>query len=309
MYKKMLVVLDGSELAEIVFPYAKELAGRLDIDVILLHVYSQAMRGSMPMYKAYIESTAKNIGMQAQQIQQSLSTSKSAKPVEVRGELVMGYHADEILRFAEENAVNLIMMASHGRSGAQRWSIGSVADKILRAARVPVWLVHADAEKAVPYDQWHSRTLLVPLSGSDVSAIVIPHAIALAKQKGASMDVVLMQVVEPPITPSYYSPELTGMPLNWGQFVEQEIARSKKATQEYLTDVEKQFREVGINVSSLVLTGKPAEEIVAYAGKNPFTVVIMATHGRTGLSRLVYGSVAQSVLYGITNPMVLIGPQ
>jgi nucleotide-binding universal stress UspA family protein len=309
MYKKMLVVLDGSELAEIVFPYAKELAGRLDIDVILLHVYSQAMRSSMPMYKAYIESTAKNIGMQAQQIQQSLSTSKSAKPVEVRGELVMGYHADEILRFAEENAVNLIMMASHGRSGAQRWSIGSVADKILRAARVPVWLVHAYAEKAVPYDQWHSRTLLVPLSGSDVSAIVIPHAIALAKQKGASMDVVLMQVVEPPITPSYYSPELTGMPLNWGQFVEQEIARSKKATQEYLTDVEKQFREVGINVSSLVLTGKPAEEIVAYAGKNPFTVVIMATHGRTGLSRLVYGSVAQSVLYGITNPMVLIGPQ
>ena len=309
MYKKMLVVLDGSELAEIVFPYAKELAGRLDIDVILLHVYSQAMRGSMPMYKAYIESTAENIGMQAQQIQQSLSTSKSAKPVEVRGELVMGYHADEILRFAEENAVNLIMMASHGRSGAQRWSIGSVADKILRAARVPVWLVHADAEKAVPYDQWHSRTLLVPISGSDVSAIVIPHAIALAKQKGASMDVVLMQVVEPPITPSYYSPELTGMPLNWGQFVEQEIARSKKATQEYLTDVEKQFREVGINVSSLVLTGKPAEEIVTYAGKNPFTVVIMATHGRTGLSRLVYGSVAQSVLYGITNPMVLIGPQ
>jgi nucleotide-binding universal stress UspA family protein len=183
-----------------------------------------------------------------------------------------------------------------------------VADKILRAARVPVWLVHADAEK-VPYDQWPSRTLLVPLSGSDISAIIIPHAKALAKQKGAPLDVVLMEVIEPPITPSYYSPELTGMPLNWGQFVEQEIARSKKATQEYLTDVEKQFREVGINVSSLVLTGKPAEEIVTYAGKNPFTVVIMATHGRTGLSRLVYGSVAQSVLYGITNPMVLIRPQ
>jgi nucleotide-binding universal stress UspA family protein len=221
----------------------------------------------------------------------------------------MGYHADEILRFAEENAVDLIMMASHGRSGAQRWSIGGVADKILRASKVPVWLVHADTEKAVPYDQWHSRTLLVPLSDSEVSAIVIPHAIALAKQKGAPMDVILMQVVEPPITPSYYSPELTGMPLNWGQFVEQEITRGKKAAQEYLAGVEKQFREAGINVRSLILTGKPAEEIVTYAGKNPFTVVIMATHGRTGLSRLVYGSVAQSVLYGITNPMVLIRPQ
>lgn len=309
MYKKMLVVLDGSQLAEIVFPYAKELAGRLDIDVILLHVYSQVMKGYAPMYKAYIESAAKNIRMQAQQIQQNLVTLKSTKPVDVRGELVMGYHADEILRFAEENAVDLIMMASHGRSGAQRWSIGGVADKILRAAKVPVWLIHADVEKALPYDQWPSRALLVALSGSDISAIVIPHAIALAKQKGAPMDVVLMEVVEPPITPTYYSPEMSGIPLNWGQFVEQEIARSKKAAQEYLNSVEKQFRNEGIKVSSLVLTGKPAEEIVSYTNKNPYTVVIMATHGRTGLSRLIYGSVAESVLYGITNPMVLIRPQ
>lgn len=154
-----------------------------------------------------------------------------------------------------------------------------------------------------------SRTLLVPLSGTDLSATVIPHAKVLANQKGAPMDVVLMEVVEPPITPSYYSPELTGMPLNWGQFVEQEIARSKNAVKEYLSAIGTQFREMGIGVSSLILTGTPAEEIVTYANKNPYVVVIMATHGRTGLSRLVYGSVAQSVLYGITNPMVLVQPQ
>lgn len=308
MYKKMLVVLDGSELAEIVFPYAKELAGRLDIDVILLHVYSQIMRGYAPMYKAYVETAAKSIRMQARQIQQSLGTEE-ARPVEVRGELVMGYHADEILRFAEDNAVDFIMMASHGRSGAQRWSIGSVADKILRASKIPVWLVHADAEKAVPFDKWPNRNLLIALSGSDISEIVIPHAITIAKQKGAPMDVVLMEVVEPPVAPTYYSPELTGIPLNWGQFVDQEVARSKKVAQEYLSGIEKQFHDESINVSSIILTGKPAEEIVSYADKNPYTVIIMATHGRKGLSRLVYGSVAESVLYGITNPMVLIRPQ
>jgi nucleotide-binding universal stress UspA family protein len=307
VYKKMLVLLDGSQLAEIVFPYVKELAGRLDLDVIMLHVYSQAMSGFAPMYKNYIESTAKNIGMQINQIQSSISPT--AKPAEVRGELVMGYHADAILRFAEDNNVDLIMMASHGRSGAQRWTIGSVADKILRAAKVPVWLVHADTDKSIPFDQWPSRSLLVPLSGSDVSAVVIPHAKALAKQKGAPMDVVLMEIVEPPITPSYYSPELTGMPLNWGQFVEQEIARSKNAAREYLTSIENEFRKEGINVSSVILTGTPAEEIATYAGKNPYTVIVMATHGRTGLSRLVYGSVAQSVLFGVTNPMVLVRPQ
>jgi nucleotide-binding universal stress UspA family protein len=307
VYKKMLVLLDGSQLAEIVFPFVKELAGRLELDVILLHVYSQAMSGFAPMYKTYIESTAKTMATEVNQIRASISASAGSS--EIRGELVMGYHADEILRFAEDNRVDMIMMASHGRSGAQRWTIGSVADKILRAAKVPVFLVHADADKNLPFDKWPSRSLLVPLSGSEVSAIVIPHAKALAKQKGATMDVVLMEVVEPPITPSYYSPELTGMPMNWGQFVEQEIARSKKAAQEYLSGIENEFRQEGINVSSIIMTGTPAEEIAAYAGKNPYTVIVMATHGRRGLSRLVYGSVAQSVLFSVTNPMVLVRPQ
>lgn len=307
MYKKMLVVLDGSQLAEIVFPYARELAGRLDIDVVLLHVYSPLALDFAPMYKAYIDRAAETLKAEARAVQASLGPVK--KPVEARGELKTGYHADEILRFAEENAVDLILMASHGRSGVKRWSMGSVADKILRASKVPVWLVHAIGEENVPYDKWPTRTVLVPLSGLDVSAVVLPHAEAIAKQKGAQANVVLLEVVESPVTPSYYSPELTGVPLNWGQFVEQEMARSKKAAQEYLAGVEKQCQDAGLAVSSMVLTGKPAEEIVAYARKNPYTIVVMATHGRTGLSRLVYGSVAESVLFGITNPIVLVRPQ
>jgi len=308
-YQKMLVVLDGSQLAEVVFPFAKELSGRLNMDAILLHVYAAAGREFAPMYKAYIDRSAEAIQAQARQVQDSLGPQKGARPVEVHGELTMGYHADEILRFAEEKAIDLILMASHGRSGSGRWSIGGVADKILRASKVPVLLVHAEAEKIALYDRWPTRTLLVPLSGSDVSAIVIPHAEAIAAQKGITVNVVLMEVIEPPVAPSYYSPELTGIPLNWGQFVDQEMARSKKAAQEYLAETEKRFKDKGIPVTSMVLTGKPAEEIVAYANKNPYTVIVMATHGRTGLSRLVYGSVAESVLFGVTNPIVLVRPQ
>ncbi len=221
----------------------------------------------------------------------------------------MGYHAEEILRYADENAIDLILMANHGRSGVKRWTMGSVADKILRASKVPVFLVHAENENTVPYDRWPGHTILVPLSGSDVSASIIPHAIMLAKQKGTTVNVVLMEVCEPPVAPSYYSPELTGVPLNWGQFIEQEMVRSKEAAQKYLSGVETQFKDAGIPVSSMVLTGKPAEEIINYGNNNPYTVFLMATHGRSGLSRLVYGSVAESVLFDITNPIVLVRPQ
>jgi nucleotide-binding universal stress UspA family protein len=308
MYRKMLVVLDGSQLAEIVFPYARELAGRLGLDVVLLHVYSPDTRDFAPMYKAYIDQAAAHVQEEARKVQAS-ANGKPARLVEARGELKEGYHADEILRYVDENAIDLVLMASHGRSGVQRWRMGSVADKILRASKVPIWLVHAEAKNAVPYDQWPSRTLLVALSGSDVSASSIPHALQLAQQKGVKVDVVLMQVVELPIAPSYYSPELTGVPLNWGQFVEQEMNRSKKAAQEYLAGVARQFTDAGIAATTVVLSGKAAEEIQDFAGKNPYTVIVMATHGRKGISRLVYGSVAESVLYNVTNPMVLVSPQ
>ncbi|MDD5189597.1 MAG: universal stress protein [Dehalococcoidales bacterium] len=308
MYKKMLVLLDGSQLAEIVFPYVTEVAGRLGIDVTLLHVYAPGSREFAPMYKAYIDRSADALQNRARQVQNN--TGKPiAKAVEVRGEIKMGYHADEILRYVDDNNVDMVMMASHGRSGGTRWSMGSVADKILRASKVPVWLVHAGDEKALPYDKWPTRTLLVPLSGTDVSATVLPHALTLAKQSGAVAQVVLLQIIEPPVTPSYYSPEITGVPFNWGQFVEQEITRGKKNATEYLAGIEKQFKEAGIPATSIVGTGTPAEEIINFATKNPYTIIVMATHGRSGFRRLVYGSVAESVLFGTVNPIVLVKPQ
>jgi nucleotide-binding universal stress UspA family protein len=309
MYKKMLVVLDGSQLAEVVFPCAIELSGSLGIDVVLLHVYAPAKQEFVPMYHSYIDGVAEKIQSMAREVQNKLG--QGAKPIEAHGELVKGYHADEILKYADSNNIDLILMASHGRSGVSRWSMGSVADKVLRASNVPVWLVRAGIENAVSYDQWPSRTFLVPLSSSDISATALPHAETLAKGKSnVPTNVVLLEVCEPPSVPTYYSPEFTGVPLNWGKFAEEELARSKQAAAEQLAKVEKQFKDTGItNVNSIILSGKAADEIINYANKNPFTVVVMATHGRSGFSRLVYGSVAESVLFGITNPLVMIRPQ
>ena len=306
MNKKILIVLDGSKLAEIVFPFAKELAGRLCMDSVLLHVYPQQAAQLVSTYRTYIDRVANQFLQEAQEVQKSVGVCGE---LQAKGELVEGYHADEILKFADTHKVNLIMIASHGRSGAKRWTIGSVADKVMRAAKVPVWLVHTDMDQTVLYDKWISRTLLVPLTASEVSSVTIPIALEIAGQKGANFNVVLMEVVEPPATPAYYTPEVTGVPMNWGQFVEDEIARGKIAAQSHLQQIEQQFKDKGITVSSLVTVGKASEEIAGYGRKNPNTVIIMATHGRKGFSRLVYGSVTESVLFGVTNPVIVVRPQ
>lgn len=309
MYRRMLVLLDGSELAEVVFPFAVELAARLDLEVVLLQVYGVLGREFIPVHRAYIERSAETIRLQVEELQERLGVLPDASAVEVRGELADGYYAEEILHFAEENTVDLIMMASHGRSGIRRWRMGSVADKVLRASKVPVWFVHAGIEDATPYDQWPSKTFLVPLDGSERAESVLPHVKMLAKQRTIEpINITLLRVCDPPIAPSYYSPELSGVPLNWGEFMEQEMTRCKHVAIEYLSELTKRLQDTSARITPEILVGKAADEIITYASKNPYSVVVMTTHGRSGLSRLVYGSVAESVLLGISNPTLVIKP-
>lgn len=101
MYKRMLVPLDGSELAEVVFAYARELAGRLDLDVILLHVCRPEGREFLPMHRAYIERAAEIVRRQSAEVQQKIGTQPGGKAVEARGSVVVGHPAEEILRYAE----------------------------------------------------------------------------------------------------------------------------------------------------------------------------------------------------------------
>ena len=206
MYKRMLVPLDGSKLSEVVFPYAKELAGRLGLNVILLHVHDPEEVETVPLHRAYIEHKAEVIRRQSEKVQTKVGIGE-AGTVQVRGELAAGCPADEILRYAEENDVDLILMATHGRSGIRRWVMGSVADKVLRASRVPVWLVRAGIPEGIVYDKWPKRTILVPLDGSELAEEVLPHVEALAKQGGRELlEVVLLRVYEPLSALGYYPP-------------------------------------------------------------------------------------------------------
>ncbi len=310
MYRRMLVPLDGSELAEVVFTYAKEIAGRLDLEVILLHIISSGEGDFFtPVHQAYLKQTSETIRRQSREVQKRTGIQPGGKPVEVRGELAVGSPPEEILRYAKEQDVDLILMATHGRSGIRHWALGNVADKILRASKVPVLLVRAGIPDETPYDKWPKKTILVPLDGSELAESVLPHVETLAKQRGTEpLNVVLLRVCEPPITTSYYATELSAVPLNWGDYIQQETVRSNQVANNYLAGIEKRFRDSNINVQSEVLVGKAAEEIIDYNSKNPFNLIVMATHGRSGLKRWVYGSVAEHVLLGVPSPILLVRP-
>ena len=297
MYRRMLVPLDGSEVAEVVFPYARKLAGRLGTEVILLHISNPGLKPFLPMSQAYIEHAA------------SVIKTGAIQPITVRGDLISGYPSDEIIRYSEENKIDLIVVASHGRGGSKRSEMGSVAERVMRSAKIPVLLVPAAEPGAVPFDQWQTRDLIVPLDGSELAETVLPHVEELAGKGGLSYSkVVLLRACEPPAMPTYYSPELSEIPLHWGQYAQQETARCKQVSTEYLANIESRLKAKGIEAKAEVLVGKASDEIVNYVNKNPQSLIVMATHGRSGFSRLVYGSVALNILVGVSNPILLIKP-
>ncbi len=313
MYKRMLVPLDGSELSEVVFPYAKELAGRLGLDVILLHVHSPEEGKTRPLYRAYIEHKAEIIKCQSQEVQGKVGIEPGGKVLEVQGELVAGYPAEEILRYADERDIDLILMATHGRSGIRRWVMGSVADKVLRASNVPVWLVRTEIPEGIVYDKWPKRTMLVPLDGSELAETILPHVEALAKQRGAELvDVVLLRVCESGAALGYYPPSARfETPTGAVHVMPQEYARGEAAkykilAEQYLAGIEQRLKDAGLRVRAEVRAGEPAEEIVDYANTNPFNLIVMSTHARSGFSRWAYGSVATKVLQGVSSPIFLV---
>jgi nucleotide-binding universal stress UspA family protein len=164
MYKKILVPLDGSKLAECALPHAEELAKGCGGEEIILVSVTERVQG----YRAIEGSTEplvmsgggwvgsiqppfqrrvpKELGKKEKQAQRYLgriAEKLETKGVKVRTEVLFWPPAEAIASYAEDNSADIVVMSSHGHSGPSRWAHGSVADKVLRASRVPVLIVRA----------------------------------------------------------------------------------------------------------------------------------------------------------------------
>ncbi|MCR4392961.1 MAG: universal stress protein [Dehalococcoidales bacterium] len=302
MYKRMLVLLDGSRLSETVFSYARELSGRLCLNLDLLHVCSPDESEQLPMRQAYVEHMAEMLKAQSEKLQRDCGIAQAASTIEARSQVVIGYPPEEILKYAEANHVDLIMLSTHGRSGIRRWGIGSVADKVIHETRVPVWLVPAEIREDIIYDKMPSRVIMVPLDGSKLAESILPHVEELVKQRGVDVEVVLVNVGKQVTMPR----EL------WEasrEFIGEDISAFRLASEVYLNGIVKQLRTKGINARAEQLIGDPAEEIIRYAADIHPQLIAMSTHGRSGFSRFVFGGVAENILHRLKKtPVFLVRP-
>jgi nucleotide-binding universal stress UspA family protein len=302
MFKRILVPLDGSDLAEEAIGLAAAIARRSNATLDLLMVHQPAVpvrrdpswvEKEIVAEKAYLERVAGELA--------------SGAGVESSCTLVRGKPAEQIVTRSLDGSADLVVMTSHGRTGWSRAWIGSVADAVMRGATVPVLMLR-------PAEHRHNRRalhrgierMLVPLDGSAVSMEVMLPAARMAKCWGARVD--LIRVVEPvPMIlpdigfPEAYLPSITDQ--------EATNAVAAQARQELARDAEALRREgVTIGSQTVVVSIHTARMIADYAVAHEVDLIAMATHGR-GMSRMFIGSVADKVRRASEVPVMLVRPR
>lgn len=146
------------------------------------------------------------------------------------------------------------------------------------------------------------QKMLVPLDGSKLAECVLPHVEKLAKGCNVK-EVILFRICEPLSIPSDYPASL---PASWEEHVDQMTTYAQQQCSLYLGDVEKQLKDLGLNVRTESCLGKAADEIVDYASKNEVDLIVMASHGRSGVSRWTHGNVADRVFRSTCVPILMV---
>ena len=291
MIKSIVVPLDGSAAAEVVLPYVEAIARKSGASIHLFTVmHDRVVWGDAPKKAEQGVETDRARAYLAEKID-----ALQKKGLTVDGEVAYGPEAEAILTRAEEIPTDLIAMATHGRSGLTRWTVGSVADAVVRESQRPVLLARSEAP--VPSEPKIDR-ILVPLDGSELSESVLPYVEDFAKLFGASL--VLFHAVAP--INIYPGPDVAVA--NIGTIL-QDLEQDASS---HLNALAKKLEERGLKTHCLVTMGSSVWEITRVAEDSGAGLIAMATHGRSGLGRWVMGSVADGVLRRSKLPCLVIRP-
>lgn len=296
MYKRILVPLDGSAAAATVLPYAEAYAAGFKTSLELLSVVDLGMM-TAHLSADKVHHLDALVAREEKRCASYLeSAAQACSRFAPRCLVVRGTPAEAILDAAGKDRETLIAMATHGRTGAQRWLLGSVAEKVLRGTVNPLFLVRAAAAKPSPEKIIDS--IVVPLDGSPLAEKILPTVTHWAR--ALDLEVTLIRAFEFP-TSAYYSSEEDL--LDYDAFFQQ--ARREAAG--YLKEKADALVAQGVRaVSTRTLEGPAAAEIIGYTGAAPRAVVAMSTHGRSGVQRWMLGSVTEKVVRYGADPVLLV---
>lgn len=295
--RRIIVPLDGTELAERILPDALRVAGE-DGELILLRDVSPQVYPPQ-VWEYYDRATwhfnSQDLATSAHAYLQTRIQELRARGIPVRAYAPMlndvALSIDEAARALD---ADMIVCATHGRGPMGRVLRGGVAWRALAHSSVPIMLRHvAEQEKPARPDPVRRR-ILVPLDGSVRSETALPLAVELAREWNAAVHLIRV-VADRPVVDS----PLGGFGMADPDFPEDE----RKAAQEYL---EEKGRKLPVEVHACAAFGSIIDVLLQAVREWEITDIVMASHGRTGLMRVIMGSVADALVHRLTCPIFVI---
>ena len=142
LYEKILIATDGSEYTKNAVDYGIDLAKNTGAKLFTIYVVDTAAFASIPMDAAW-ESMYGLLKQEGDEAIKYVAERAGTEGLEVEGNLIEGHPADEIIKYSEKNSISVIIMGTLGKSGLDRFLLGSVAEKVVRNSKIPVLVVHA----------------------------------------------------------------------------------------------------------------------------------------------------------------------
>jgi nucleotide-binding universal stress UspA family protein len=285
-FRNILVPLDGTEHSEQALPFAVECARRSDAKLIVLSVAPDLDddQSAIEPSSDTDERPSSDLGVVLSEYLQGIHESLVDQVGNYQVLLTGGDPTTQILETVERNEVDLIVMATHGRTGIARGFLGSVTDATTSGANVPVVAIGNDM--TAEDGQTKIEVVHVALDGSELADTAIPVAMSMAKAFGARLN--LVRVVET---------ERRGV----------EVTLAQIHLDDHRLLLSKDNDDIEVQAS--LLRGSPAEELMAMGRSTSHAVMAITTRGNRGLTRIVRGSVADHLIRESTIPILIQSPQ
>jgi nucleotide-binding universal stress UspA family protein len=284
--------------AERVVPYARTFARGLKLPVELLAVVDVgSLLTSVETARFFdnlVEEESRKSKAYLERIAERFAGSRVKRSVE------QGSAAEAIIEKAAADESTLIAMTTHGRSGLNRWLLGSVAEKVLRATTNPLLLVRASPE-GKGEGEARLESFVVPLDGSELAEHALPIVTEIAKK--LRLEVFLFRAYRNP-----YGPFVSGAGY-YAVNADELMSSVRDEARNYLEEKMAELKKQGIDeLSYLLQEGVAADEIVSMGSHIPDSLIVMCSHGRSGMKRWALGSVTETVVRHSRSPVLVLRP-
>jgi nucleotide-binding universal stress UspA family protein len=296
--RHILVPLDGSALAECALPFAAAIAHPLSGRITLLRVL-EPHRGPGPG-RQMDPVEWKIIRAEAHSKLAKFESELRASGVASALELVQGRAPEQILQFAKEHEVDLIVLSSHGEGGLSGWVLSGTVQKVVARAHTSILIVPAYAHEGKRIGELRFDKILVPLDCSPRAESILPLATALGRAYKSKL--ILAHIVPEPDMPRRMPPSQEDVAL-----AVQLTERNRREAEHYMSELQHRLSAQGVEPEvRIVVSPRRARSIRALAERENVDLVLVSAHGKTGDASERYGGIAARLIQESGRPVVIV---